>query len=67
MLYFCLLFFQTVEPTGKRFVIAVDVSASMTQKVLGSVLNASTVAAVMCMVRLSIYFIYNCSQFALLF
>uniref|UniRef100_A0A8C0VR07 RNA-binding protein RO60 n=1 Tax=Cyanistes caeruleus TaxID=156563 RepID=A0A8C0VR07_CYACU len=42
--------FKTLEPTGKRFVIAVDVSASMTQKVLGSVLNASTVAAVMCMV-----------------
>ncbi|NWW36347.1 RO60 protein, partial [Panurus biarmicus] len=41
--------FKTLEPTGKRFVIAVDVSASMTQKVLGSVLNASTVAAVMCM------------------
>ncbi|NWW92808.1 RO60 protein, partial [Rhynochetos jubatus] len=42
--------FKTVEPTGKRFLIAVDVSASMTQKVLGSVLNASTVAAAMCMV-----------------
>ncbi|XP_015491183.1 60 kDa SS-A/Ro ribonucleoprotein isoform X2 [Parus major] len=41
---------KTLEPTGKRFVIAVDVSGSMTQKVLGSVLNASTVAAVMCMV-----------------
>jgi len=40
-----------VEPTGKRFVVAVDVSASMTQKVLGSVLNANTVAAIMCMVR----------------
>ncbi|CAM4591957.1 unnamed protein product [Lepidochelys olivacea] len=42
--------FKTVEPTGKRFLLAVDVSASMTQKVLGSVLNASTVAAAMCMV-----------------
>nr|XP_005487121.1 60 kDa SS-A/Ro ribonucleoprotein isoform X1 [Zonotrichia albicollis] len=42
--------FKTVEPTGKRIVVAVDVSASMTQKVLGSVLNASMVAAVMCMV-----------------
>ncbi|XP_067156861.1 RNA-binding protein RO60 isoform X2 [Apteryx mantelli] len=41
---------KTVEPTGKRFFLAVDVSASMTQKVLGSVLNASTVAAAMCMV-----------------
>uniref|UniRef100_A0A674JMB7 RNA-binding protein RO60 n=1 Tax=Terrapene triunguis TaxID=2587831 RepID=A0A674JMB7_9SAUR len=40
----------TVEPTGKRFLLAVDVSASMTQRVLGSVLNASTVAAAMCMV-----------------
>ncbi|NXF75020.1 RO60 protein, partial [Sclerurus mexicanus] len=42
--------FKAVEPTGKRFLLAVDVSASMTQKVLGSVLNASTVAAAMCMV-----------------
>uniref|UniRef100_A0A674IQI3 RNA-binding protein RO60 n=1 Tax=Terrapene triunguis TaxID=2587831 RepID=A0A674IQI3_9SAUR len=41
---------KTVEPTGKRFLLAVDVSASMTQRVLGSVLNASTVAAAMCMV-----------------
>lgn len=43
--------FQTIEPTGKRFLLAVDVSASMNQRVLGSVLNASTVAAAMCMVR----------------
>uniref|UniRef100_A0A8D0CE62 RNA-binding protein RO60 n=1 Tax=Salvator merianae TaxID=96440 RepID=A0A8D0CE62_SALMN len=42
--------FKTVEPTGKRFLLAVDVSGSMSQKVLGSVLNASTVAAAMCMV-----------------
>ncbi|XP_074858817.1 RNA-binding protein RO60 isoform X1 [Carettochelys insculpta] len=42
--------FKTVEPTGKRFLLAVDVSGSMEQKVLGSVLNASTVAAAMCMV-----------------
>nr|XP_033816196.1 60 kDa SS-A/Ro ribonucleoprotein [Geotrypetes seraphini] len=42
--------FKTVEPTGKRFLLAVDVSESMEQKVLGSVLNASTVAASMCMV-----------------
>ncbi|KAG6933775.1 TROVE domain family member 2 [Chelydra serpentina] len=42
--------FKTVEPTGKRFLLAVDVSGSMTQRVLGSVLNASTVAAAMCMV-----------------
>ncbi|XP_007667191.1 60 kDa SS-A/Ro ribonucleoprotein isoform X1 [Ornithorhynchus anatinus] len=42
--------FQTVEPTGKRFLLAIDVSASMNQRVLGSVLNASTVAAAMCMV-----------------
>ncbi|NXN43211.1 RO60 protein, partial [Rhinoptilus africanus] len=41
--------FKTVEPTGKRFLVAVDVSASMTQKVLGSMVNASTVAAAMCM------------------
>nr|XP_034977756.1 60 kDa SS-A/Ro ribonucleoprotein isoform X1 [Zootoca vivipara]XP_034977757.1 60 kDa SS-A/Ro ribonucleoprotein isoform X1 [Zootoca vivipara]XP_034977758.1 60 kDa SS-A/Ro ribonucleoprotein isoform X1 [Zootoca vivipara]XP_034977759.1 60 kDa SS-A/Ro ribonucleoprotein isoform X1 [Zootoca vivipara] len=42
--------FKTVEPTGKRFMLAIDVSDSMFQKVLGSVLNASTVAATMCMV-----------------
>lgn len=40
-----------MEPTGKRFLLAIDVSASMNQRVLGSVLNASTVAATMCMVR----------------
>lgn len=39
--------FKTVEPTGKRFLLAVDVSGSMDQRVLGSVLNASTVAAAM--------------------
>ncbi|XP_060088361.1 RNA-binding protein RO60 isoform X2 [Heteronotia binoei] len=42
--------FLTIEPTERRFLIAVDVSDSMSQKVLGSVLNASTVAAAMCMV-----------------
>ncbi|XP_006039176.1 60 kDa SS-A/Ro ribonucleoprotein-like, partial [Alligator sinensis] len=42
--------FKVVEPTGKRFILAVDVSGSMSQKVLGSVLDASTVAAAMCMV-----------------
>ncbi|XP_077188797.1 RNA-binding protein RO60 isoform X2 [Paroedura picta] len=42
--------FTTVEPTEKRFLLAVDVSDSMSQKVLGSVVNASTVAAAMCMV-----------------
>ncbi|XP_060058461.1 RNA-binding protein RO60-like [Erinaceus europaeus] len=41
---------NTIEPTGKRFLLAVDVSASMNQRVLGSVLNASTVAAAMSMV-----------------
>ncbi|ERE73062.1 SS-A/Ro ribonucleoprotein [Cricetulus griseus] len=41
---------ETVEPTGKRFLLAVDVSASMNQRVLGNILNASTVAAAMCMV-----------------
>ncbi|XP_069087725.1 RNA-binding protein RO60 isoform X2 [Pleurodeles waltl] len=40
---------EVIEPTGKRFLLAVDVSASMTQRVLGSVLSASTVAAAMCM------------------
>ncbi|XP_006026562.2 60 kDa SS-A/Ro ribonucleoprotein [Alligator sinensis] len=44
--------FKVVEPTGKRFILAVDVSGSMSQKVLGSVLDASTVAAAMCMVRI---------------
>ena len=48
---FILFSLQTVEPTGKRFLLAVDVSASMNQRVLGSVLNASAVAAAMCMVR----------------
>lgn len=42
--------FKTVEPTGKRLLLAVDVSASMNQRVLGSTLSASTVAAAMCMV-----------------
>ncbi|XP_048354668.1 RNA-binding protein RO60 [Sphaerodactylus townsendi] len=42
--------FQTLEPTEKRFLLAVDVSHSMSQKVLGCVLNASTIAAAMCMV-----------------
>ncbi|XP_044295097.1 60 kDa SS-A/Ro ribonucleoprotein isoform X2 [Varanus komodoensis] len=42
--------FKTVEPTEKRFLLAIDVSDSMFQKVLGSVLNANTVAAAMCMV-----------------
>ncbi|MEE6496264.1 hypothetical protein FKM82_002279 [Ascaphus truei] len=41
--------FKMVEPSGKRFLLAVDVSASMNQRVLGSILNASTVAAAMCM------------------
>ncbi|KAM4640648.1 RNA-binding protein RO60 [Discoglossus pictus] len=41
--------FKMVEPTGKRFLLAVDVSGSMDQKVLGSILNASTVAAAMSM------------------
>uniref|UniRef100_A0A8C5QHQ4 Ro60, Y RNA binding protein n=1 Tax=Leptobrachium leishanense TaxID=445787 RepID=A0A8C5QHQ4_9ANUR len=41
--------FKMVEPTGKTFVLAIDVSASMDQQVLGSILNASTVAAAMCM------------------
>uniref|UniRef100_A0A8D0PXD3 RNA-binding protein RO60 n=1 Tax=Sus scrofa TaxID=9823 RepID=A0A8D0PXD3_PIG len=42
--------FKMVEPTGKRFLLAVDVSGSMEQRVLGSILSASTVAAAMCMV-----------------
>uniref|UniRef100_A0A8C5QHC0 Ro60, Y RNA binding protein n=1 Tax=Leptobrachium leishanense TaxID=445787 RepID=A0A8C5QHC0_9ANUR len=42
--------FKMVEPTGKTFVLAIDVSASMDQQVLGSILNASTVAAAMCMI-----------------
>lgn len=44
---------------GKRILVAVDVSDSMLQKVFGSVLNASTIAATMCMVRiLSFYDIF---------
>lgn len=42
--------FKNVEPTGKRFLLAVDVSESMNRRVLGGVLNASVVAAAMCMV-----------------
>ncbi|XP_019357566.1 PREDICTED: 60 kDa SS-A/Ro ribonucleoprotein [Gavialis gangeticus] len=42
--------FKMVEPTGKRFILAVDVSGSMSQKILGSVIDASTAAAAMCMV-----------------
>ncbi|XP_063283019.1 RNA-binding protein RO60 [Pelobates fuscus] len=41
--------FKIVEPVGKTFVLAIDVSGSMDQQVLGSILNASTVAAAMCM------------------
>ncbi|XP_069497174.1 RNA-binding protein RO60 [Ambystoma mexicanum] len=41
--------FKVVEATEKRFLLAVDVSASMTQRVIGNVLSASTVAATMCM------------------
>ncbi|XP_043942712.1 60 kDa SS-A/Ro ribonucleoprotein [Protopterus annectens] len=44
--------FENVEPTGKRFLLAVDVSGSMSQTVLGSQLSASTVAAAMTMVVL---------------
>ncbi|KAI5934745.1 60 kDa SS-A/Ro ribonucleoprotein [Manis javanica] len=39
--------FKTVEPAGKRFLLAIDVSAFMNQRVVGSILNASTVAAMM--------------------
>ncbi|XP_070602435.1 RNA-binding protein RO60 isoform X2 [Erythrolamprus reginae] len=42
--------FKALEPMGKRILVAVDVSDSMLQKVFGSVLNASTIAAIMCMV-----------------
>ncbi|ETE63338.1 60 kDa SS-A/Ro ribonucleoprotein, partial [Ophiophagus hannah] len=42
--------FKALEPMGKRILVAVDVSDSMLQKVFGSVLNASTIAAAMCMV-----------------
>ncbi|XP_058034074.1 RNA-binding protein RO60 isoform X1 [Ahaetulla prasina] len=42
--------FKALEPMGKRILVAVDVSDSMLQKVFGSVLNASTIAATMCMV-----------------
>ncbi|KAG8132772.1 hypothetical protein E2320_010611 [Naja naja] len=41
---------KALEPMGKRILVAVDVSDSMLQKVFGSVLNASTIAAAMCMV-----------------
>ncbi len=43
--------FQFVEPTGKRFLLAVDVSASMDCNVLGSeAVTAHTASAAMAMV-----------------
>ncbi|XP_028833567.1 RNA-binding protein RO60 [Denticeps clupeoides] len=39
-----------VKPTGKRFVVGVDISASLSSIVLGSSVSAVTAAAVMCMV-----------------
>ncbi|KAJ8390448.1 hypothetical protein AAFF_G00103830 [Aldrovandia affinis] len=42
--------FMNVEPTGKRFVVGVDVSAPMSTTVLGSPVSAATAAAAMGMV-----------------
>ncbi|XP_030630625.1 RNA-binding protein RO60 [Chanos chanos] len=39
-----------VEPTGKRYVVSVDVSASLSSVALGSSVNAATAAAAMSMV-----------------
>lgn len=42
---------QNVEPTGKRFVVAVDVCMSASSMLLGSHLTATTAAAAIAMVR----------------
>ncbi|XP_062515733.1 RNA-binding protein RO60-like [Corticium candelabrum] len=42
--------FKFVEPTGKRFLLAIDVSGSMDSPVNGSSIEASTAAAAMSMV-----------------
>ncbi|KAL2097985.1 hypothetical protein ACEWY4_007192 [Coilia grayii] len=42
--------FKNVKPTGKRFVIGVDVSASLSSTALGSSVSAAMAAAVMSMV-----------------
>ncbi|KAG2461255.1 60 kDa SS-A/Ro ribonucleoprotein [Polypterus senegalus] len=41
--------FKNVEPTGKRFVLGVDVSGSMSDRVLGSPVSCRNAAAAMCM------------------
>lgn len=43
---------QNVEATGKRFVVSVDVSASLSSTALGSSVSAATAAAVMSMVSI---------------
>jgi len=43
---------QTVEATGKRFLVAVDVSSSLSSVTHGSSISTVAVAAAMCMVRL---------------
>lgn len=41
---------STVEPTGKRFLVAVDVSSSLSSVAHGSSINTVAIAAAMCMV-----------------
>uniref|UniRef100_A0A672SXN0 TROVE domain-containing protein n=1 Tax=Sinocyclocheilus grahami TaxID=75366 RepID=A0A672SXN0_SINGR len=42
---------STVEPTGKRFLVAVDVSSSLSSVTHGSSISTVAVAAAMCLVR----------------
>lgn len=46
---------QNVEATGKRFVVSVDVSASLSSTALGSSVSAATAAAVMSMVSIQVW------------
>jgi len=46
------MFLQYVEPTGKRFLLAVDVSGSMSCPVSGSSISCACAAAAMAMVTM---------------
>jgi 60 kDa SS-A/Ro ribonucleoprotein len=45
--------FENVEPTGKRFLLGVDVSGSMSQTIAGSALSACEAATAMAMVTVA--------------
>lgn len=49
---------QNVEPMGKRFVVAVDVSTSLSSIVPGSSVSTAVAAAAITMVRE--YYVGNC-------